>query len=219
MKIKEMIPVYLRYLTALGRSPYSIRATMYNLRDLVRFLETEKVCNLDDLTADALEEYQQELAFRLTAKGALLSLKSQEKMLCTVKVFTRFLKEKDYLAHDPGERIRLPRIPRRLPGAILSTGEVKKLLNAPDINTNRGYRNRIILEVLYDTGIRRAETADIKLIDLDLNAGYIRIKGKGNKERVVPLSRRVCEMTGNYILFVRPSFLQEKDPGFLILNR
>ena len=61
--------------------------------------------------------------------------------------------------------------------------KIKKLMDAPDMRTNRGYRNRIILEILYDTGIRRSELAEIKLIDLDLDAGYIHICGKGNKER------------------------------------
>ncbi|MDY6973786.1 MAG: tyrosine-type recombinase/integrase [Thermodesulfobacteriota bacterium] len=133
--------------------------------------------------------------------------------------FTRFLKEKDYLLHDPGERIKLPKTPKRLPKIILSTQEVKRLINAPDMQTNMGYRDRIILEILYDTAIRRAEMADIKIPDLDLDAGYIKITGKGDKDRVVPLSKRVCEMTETYILGVRPSFLQDGDPGYLILNR
>ena len=82
-----------------------------------------------------------------------------------------------------------------------------------------GYRNRIILEILYDTAIRRAEIRNIRLVDLDLDAGYIRIRGKGNKERVVPLSQRVCELIQNYILAVRSCFVNGRDPGYLILNR
>jgi integrase len=70
---------------------------------------------------------------------------------------------------------------------ILSIQEVKSLLDAPDMRTDRDYRNRIMLEILYDTAIRRAELSKIRLDDLDLDAGYIRIQGKGNKERVVLL--------------------------------
>jgi integrase/recombinase XerD len=97
---------------------------------------------------------------------------------------------------------------------------MKKIINAQDRHTNNGYRNMIILEILYDTAIRRDELSNIKIHDLDLASGYILIKGKGNKERVVPLSKRVCDLVSDYILAVRPAFIiNDKDPDFLILNR
>jgi len=219
MRIKEVIPVYLRHLKTLGRPYNTIKGTKYGLKSLVKFLEGENIHHLEDISSDVLEEYQEDLAFRLTVRGTLLSLVTQEKLLVVARGFTRFLKEKDYLLHDPGERIKLPKTPKHLPKIILSTQEVKRLINAPDMQTNMGYRDRIILEILYDTAIRRAEMADIKIPDLDLDTGYIKITGKGNKDRVVPLSNRVCEMTESYILGVRPSFLQDGDLGYLILNR
>ena len=219
MKIRKLIPVYLKQLKVLGRSYYTIRGAKYVLHRFTRFLEAESADHIEDLNADILAEYQQELYFSLTAKGKPLTLRTQAQMLGVIKGFTRFLKDKDYLIHDPGESIRLPKKPKRLPKVILSPNEVKQLLDAPDMRTNRGYRNRIILEVLYDTAIRRDEVRNIRLVDLDLDAGYIRIRGKGNKERVVPLSRRVCELIQNYIQMVRPCFVNGRDPGYLILNR
>ena len=219
MNTSKLIPSYLKHLQSLGRSPYTIRKIKFGLRAFIRFLEGEKIYRIDELTSDVMEEYQQETAFRLTAKGTLLSLRTQGDLLCAAKGFTRYLKDKDYLISDPGDSIKLPKQPKRLPKAILGTKEIKKLIAAPDTRTNRGYRNRIILEILYDTGIRRLELRDIKLTDLDLNGGYILIHGKGNKERVVPLSKRVCDLIRNYILAVRSSFINGDDPGYLILNR
>jgi integrase/recombinase XerD len=219
MKIKDVVASYLKHLKTLGRSPYTIRGARYGLRDFARFLQAEDLHHLEDLTGDVLEDYQQELAFRLTAKGKPLSSRSQAQQLSVVKGFSRFLKEKDYLVHDPAESVKLPRKPKRLPRTILSTTEVKKLLKAPDTRTNRGYRNRIILEILYDTGIRRAEIASIKTTDLDLEAGYVHIRGKGDKDRVVPLSSRVCQLVRNYLLAVRPFFIRGEDKAYLILNR
>jgi len=219
MKIKELIPVYLKNLKVLGRSYHTVRGAKYVLRRFVRFLETENADHIEDLSADILAEYQQELYFSLTAKGKPLSLRTQAQTLGVIKGLTKFLKDKDYLIHDPAESIQLPKKPKRLPKVILSPNEVKQLLDAPDMRTNRGYRNRIILEILYDTAIRRDEVRNIRLVDLDLDAGYIRIQGKGNKERVVPLSRRVCELIQNYILMVRSCFVNGRDPGYLILNR
>jgi integrase/recombinase XerD len=219
MKIKQLIPIYLKDLKVLGRSYYTVRGAKYVLRRFVRFLETENADHIEDLNDDILAEYQQELYFKMTAKGKPLSLRTQAQTLAVIKGFTRFLKDNDYLIQDPGQTIQLPKKPKRLPKVILSPAEVKKLLQAPDMRTNRGYRNRIILEILYDTAIRRAEVANIKLVDLDLGAGYIRICGKGDKDRVVPLSKRVCELVQNYILMVRPVFVNGSDPGYLILNR
>ncbi len=219
MKIKKLIPVYLNHLKIQGRSPYTIRSARYNLRHFVRFLEAENTASIDDLNEDIIAEYRQELYFCLTARGKPLTLRTQSQMLGVVKGFTRFLKESDYLIRDPADGMRLPRKPRRLPRVILTSNEIKKLLQSIDTRTNRGYRNRIILEILYDTAIRRAEVANIKLHDLDLASGYIRISGKGDKDRVVPLSKRVCELVQNYILMVRHTFVNGNDPGWLILNR
>ena len=129
-------------------------------------------------------EYQQELAFRITAKGKLLSLRTQAQSLGIVKAFTRFLKEHDYLVHDPAEVIHPPKKPKRLPKVTLSSNEVQKLMDAADTRSNRGWRNRIILEILYDTAIRRSELAGLKVNDMDLNAGYIHVRGKGDKEEL-----------------------------------
>jgi integrase/recombinase XerD len=219
MRVKAVVADYLNHLKMLGRSYHTVRNVRYTLRHFAEFLETESVDRIEDLSADILSEYQQELYFCLTAKGRPLTLRTQALRLSIVKGFTRFLKDQDYLIVDPGQALRLPKKPKRLPRVILSSNEVKKLFKAPDTRSNGGYRNRIILEILYDTAIRRAEVANIKLHDLDLGAGYIRITGKGDKDRVVPLSRRVCELLQNYILMVRPNFVIDEDPGHLILNR
>jgi integrase/recombinase XerD len=219
MTLQEAIRAYLQHLKTLGRSHYTIKNAHSALRGLLAFLEEQHLANIEELQSDVLEEYQQDLAFRVTAKGKLLALRTQGQKIMTVRSFTKFLKDKDYLLHDPGARIKLPRKPKRLPKVILSTRDVKKLIDAPDTHTNRGYRNRIIIEILYDTAIRRSELAKIKVNDLDLNAGFIRIQGKGDKDRVVPLSDRVCELVRNYLLAVRPCFIRDNDDGYLLLNR
>lgn len=217
MLIKDVVPAYLNHLKVLNRSPLTIRVAKYDLQAFLRFLEKEEIFHIEELSREVMAEYQEELAFHLTAKGSLLCPATQIKTLVMITGFTRFLKDKDYLLHNPGEAIKLPKKPQRLPKVILNQKDVKHLLNAPDMHTNHGYRDRVILEILYDTAIRRAEVSDIKLTDLDLNAGYIHIRGKGDKERIVPLSKRVCELSRNYILFIRPTFLQ-KDDSHLILN-
>lgn len=219
MKIEKAVIDYLHYLQTLGRSVHTLKGTKYDLHRLTRFLEGEGIEHIEDLTCEVLSDYQQELYFCLTAKGKPLSIRTQAQRMGVIKGFTKYLKKRDYLLHDPGKPLQLPKKPKRLPRIILSSKEIKKLLQAPDVRTNRGWRNRIILELLYDTAIRRAEVAAIRLTDLDLNAGYILIHGKGDKDRVVPLSSRVCDLVQNYILMVRPGLVVDNDPGYLILNR
>ncbi|MCF6247113.1 MAG: tyrosine-type recombinase/integrase [Desulfobacula sp.] len=219
MTILELIQVYLKHLRVLGRSRYTIKAARYELQKLMVFMEQETAPTLDNLTNDILYEYQQELAFKISVKGKLLSLRTQAQRLGVIKAFTRFLKEQDYIIADPGEVIKLPKKPKRLPKVILNISEIKKIMEAANIRTNKGYRNRVILEILYDTAIRRSELAGIKINNLDLNSGFIHVRGKGDKDRVVPLNQRVCRLIENYIVMVRPEYLQKKDPGYLILNR
>jgi len=219
MTIRKLIPVYLKHMRTLGLSIFTIKGAKTALNDLAKFMEGENAPGLEDLTCDMLYEYQQDLAFRVTKKGKLLTLRTQGQTLVCVRGFTRFLKRYDYLIRDPGESIKLPKKPKPLPKVILSSNEIRKLMDAPDMRTNRGYRNRIILEILYDTAIRRTEFSQIKVNDIDLNAGFIRVHGKGNKDRVVPVSARVCKLLENYIVMVRPEMLQGKDRGHLLLNR
>ncbi len=219
MKISQGMELYLKHLKTLGRSAYTIKSARYGLKSLAAFLEDEKVGRIEELDRDVLEAYQEELSYRLTAKGSPLSLCAREKLINVTQGFTRFLKQKEYLLSDPGETLKPPKRGRRLPRSILSHPEIRQLLGAPNLRTHQGQRDRMILEILYDTGIRRSEVAAIRLTDLDLDTGYIRIRGKGDKDRVVPVSARVCGLIKTYILFVRPAFVKGTDSGQLILNR
>ena len=219
MDVKELIPEYLKHLQARGFAAHTLENAKGMLRHFAGFLHQEGITELEQITLEIIEEYQQEIAFSFTSKGRPLAIRTQTKRLCTIKGFTRYLKEHDYLVHDPGARLKLPKKMKSLPRSILNEPDVKRLIAAPDSHTNRGYRNRTILELLYDTGIRRAEIADIRLPDIDLDGGYVLIRGKGNKERVVPVSVRVCGLLRSYILSVRPCFLKGNDTGYLIMNR
>jgi integrase/recombinase XerD len=220
MKIRELIADYLQHLKTLNRTSATLRTVKYDLFELVRFLEGEKIHTVQALTADIVADYQQHLAFKLTHKNRPMTIGSQQRLLCAACGFTRYLKNKDYLATDPGQAIELPRMPDALPKAILSANQIKRLINACDMQSCHGFRRRIILEILYDTGMRRLELTHVRLADIDLSAGYIHIRqGKGGKDRVVPVSGRVCELVQTYIVGVRCEFVKGDDPGYLLLNR
>ncbi len=137
-----------------------------------------------------------------------------------VRSFCEYLHSKELRVNNPAADLVMPKIPKRLPRVILTLTEIRNLIEACDMNSNRGYRNRIIIEILYDTGVRGSELCRINCDDLDLAGGFLHIKsGKGNKDRVVPVSSRVCDLIRRYKMLVRPTFARSDDDGTLILNR
>jgi integrase/recombinase XerD len=156
MRIRALIPGYLEELKILNRSPLTIRNIRGALNAMVLFLEEQGITELVQFNRDALHLFQEDLAYRLTAKGKQLSVSTREKYLCSVRGFARYLYATDYLTADLSKTITLPKQPKRLPKVILEYVEITKIMAAPDMRTHAGYRNRIILEILYDTGIRAA---------------------------------------------------------------
>lgn len=222
MDIFRAIKKYNTWQRAVGRSPYTIKASRNVLKNLALFLKSIDIEKIEDITPDSLREYQEELCFRPSKwGGGQLKTRSQEFMLGIVRAFCRWLVMEEYLISDPARYIQLPKKPRPLPKDILEIKEVKKLIKeAEKEKTARGYRNRLILEMLYSTAMRRSELAFLKVADVDYHAGYIYIKeGKGRKDRVVPVGDSVCRLIEDYVLAVRQEFLKGEDDGYLFLNR
>lgn len=220
MTIKKAMQQYLKHLRALGSPHYTIKGTKYALKSLITFFDNEDIHQIEEITRDVMADYQEDTAFRLTARGTLLSLSTQEKLIVIARSFCRYLKERDLLVHNPAGHLKPPRQSKKLPKVILSTEEINTLVKTPDTRTRQGFRDRVILEILYDTGIRRSELANLATADIDLKDGFVHIRsGKGDKDRVVPVSLRVCKLVQNYLAFVRPDYIKAKDSGHLILNR
>lgn len=217
--IDLFVTEYARFLMGKGQSKYTLKNVRYALKKFTGFLEESGIQRIEDINQELIEEYQQALCYDVGKTGRSLALRTQGNLLSVVKGFTRYLKDRHCFVTDPGENVLLPKKPKRLPRTILTKREVRKILVAPDMQTKSGYRDRVILEILYDTAIRRGEVSAIQIKHIDLDDGYIHVHGKGNKQRVVPVSRRVCELIENYLKFVRTEFLKGSDDGFLILNR
>ncbi len=217
--IDLLITEYVRHVESIGQSWYTVRNAKAALKRFARFLRSVDISKIEDVNCEILESYQQELCYDTGNRGRRLSIRSQAQLLGVLRGFTRFLKKRHYFVTDPGNAIRLPRKPRQLPRVILTNAEVRRIILSPDIGTTKGYRDRVVLELLYDTAIRRSELSAIQIKHMDLEGGYIHIHGKGDRQRVVPVSKRVCDLITNYIQMVRPQCVTVKDSGHLILNR
>lgn len=221
MIILDMLEPYLQELQARNYSQETINRRVYSLRSFIHFLSLREIVLVDQLNVDVLEEYKNDLTFRYTEenKSKKLSAQTRRGYLSVVRSFCEYLHDKELLVGNPAANLVMPKIPKKLPKVILTLTEIRKLIDACDRNSNRGCRNRIIIEILYDTGIRGSELCGINTDDLDLAAGFLHITGKGDKDRVVPVSSRVCDLIRRYKMLIRPAFARSDDDGTLILNR
>ncbi len=135
------------------------------------------------------------------------SLRSTARRLSTLRRFFQYLCSQAYIKTDPTLNIKSPKSGRSLPNS-LTESEVECLLHAPDTNSINGMRDRTMLEVLYATGLRVSELVNLSLEQINLRQGVIRVVGKGNKERLVPLGEEAVDWLTKYLSEVRPGFLK-----------
>lgn len=224
MLIRDAIRQFLNHAALAGRSPLTLRGARSALKQFAEFVESDGIHEIGHLDAAVLLRYREDLSWRLTAKGTPLQVRSQLELLGHVSVFCRFLVQQGWLLADPSQDLPRPRRPQRLPRAIVDAGELERLLSLPDLQTLSGYRDRVMLEVLYSTAIRREELANLCVDELDLEAGYVFVReGKGNKDRVVPLGRSACDWLRSYLRGIRPEWPLLKSSGpaerHVFLNR
>jgi integrase/recombinase XerD len=147
----------------------------------------------------------------VNSQGRQNNVTYRNNQLIVAKKFLSFLHQEGAIPEDPGEGVEYAFEPKRLPRTVLTQAEVKRLLEAPDKSTVLGYRDKTMLEVLYSNGIRRAELLGLKVPDIDLEAGVMRVNaGKGNKDRVVPIGKVAQSYLKHYLKEVRPYL--SKDP-------
>lgn len=172
--------IYLRLEKSL--SPKTVEAYM---SDVHKFREYLREGGKDMLEA-TLEDFR---AFLGALNDVGIQPRSQARILSSLRSFYGFLRVDGFLDADPTELLRTPKIGVRLP-AVLTLQEIDSIINSIDLSKPEGQRNRAMVEMLYSCGLRVSELCNLKLPDLYLSEGFVRVTGKGNKQRLVPLSSR-----------------------------
>lgn len=156
-----------------------------DLSKLLRYLEEEGI-EWYDVTLEHLQHFSAGL------HDIGIHPRSQARILSGIKSFFHFLVMADYLEGDPSELLEGPKIGFSLP-EVLTLDEIDRIIAAVDLSKNEGQRNRAILETLYSCGLRVSELCNLKLSDLYFDEGFIKVEGKGNKQRLVPISPRAIK--------------------------
>ena len=212
MTLDTLLERYRSHLQLRNFAPRGIETNFAALQLLFRFLaETKSAPDQADvigLTTSKLHDFQRWHFYQPTTRGAARSVAYQNRVLSAVKSLFNFLQEENFIARDPAAALRYGREPETLPRNILTVREARQIIETPDVQTVRGYRDRTILEVLYATGIRKQELMNLCLADVNLEEELLRINcGKGAKDRVVPLTAVAASFLESYINAIRPQLL------------
>jgi integrase/recombinase XerD len=190
-------------------SIFAYQNDVQKLRDFSEGQQTEAI----NITYDQLKE------FVATLYDLGLSARTQARIISGVKQFFLYLLIEDLIHDDPSELLEMPKIGRKLP-EVLTIEEIDQLISAVDMSKNEGHRNRAILETLYSCGLRVSELVNLRFSDLYFEEGFIRVIGKGNKERLVPVSKSVEKEIGLYNDHIRRhQNIQPGNENVVFLNR
>lgn len=196
-----------------GLSDNTIVNYTHDIEKLIRFIE-ENNSNHSPLSID--EATVQQFIYEI---AKVLNARSQTRIISGLKSFFNYLVFEDYRKDNPMEMIEAPKIGRKLPDT-LALQDIEKLIAAIDLSTAEGHRNKAIIETLYGCGLRVSELVNLKLSDLFFDEGFIRVTGKGDKQRFVPIGPITQKYINIYIRESRP-FVKEV-PEFsdtVFLNR
>jgi len=196
-------------------SANTLEAYLNDVQKFVRYLDMHQSETLP------LQVKRQDLEqFILWVNGLGLEASSQARLISGLRAFYKFLLVEDLLDEDPTELLEGPRLRRKMPD-VLSVHEVQQMLNAIDLSEPQGTRNRAMLETLYACGLRVSELVNLRLSNLFLSAGFIKVLGKNNKERLVPIGGEAVKQIRYYVEHVRnqQDNIQAGQENFVFLNR
>ena len=209
---KDALRQYQRYLKLQkGFTPNTLDAYLRDVQKLLLYLKGEGI--------DPLEVKLEDLEhFSASLHDIGIAPSSQARILCGVRSFYRFLNLDGWIEQDPAELLESPKQGEHLP-EFLSTAEVDQLEAIIDVSKWEGHRNRAIIEVLFSCGLRVSELVNLPLSNLYLDEGFIRVFGKGRKERLVPISPKAIKELNLWFAVRRHMTIKPGEEDYVFLNR
>jgi len=202
--MQEVFTKYINYLEAeRNASPYTVRNYTTDLLDFFNFLKTRRISSLKEVDKHVLRDYLSHLMEQGLVKASIA------RKLSAIRSFYRYLVREEMIPVSPVATTSSPKLDRRLP-SFLTIEQVERLLNAPDLATPQGQRDRALLELLYASGLRVSELVNLDLEQINLDSGEIRVWGKGFKERVVLIGKPAAEALRTYLQQGRPKLFGTK---------
>lgn len=208
----ELLESFLTYLSVeKGLSKNTLNSYSTDLKSFIRFLDTAKT-GVDQALSGDIVNYIEMLRNNGYATSSIC------RQISSIRALYKYMIIEKKTDHDPSEVLQMPRKWERVPKA-LSLDEIRELLDAR-LTGNSAMRDSAMMELMYSSGLRVSELISIKSGDINFEAGFIRVVGKGSKERVVPINQRALDRTRRYLGEERPGILKNrKDPEYLFITR
>lgn len=196
--LEPLVREYLTYLRIeRGCSPHTSEAYGRDLAGYVAFLEGRSIADVSAISRATLVDYEADLVHQGLAPTTV------KRRMSVLKGFHRYLVREGYTAKNPADAVSLPKVPERLPD-VLSIDEVGRMLDAHIDPSPAGLRDRALLEVLYGCGLRVSEAVGLDTGDVFLDEGFVRVLGKGSKERIAPIAGTAAQCLADYLADGRP---------------
>lgn len=214
MKWRQAVHDYELYLKIeRGLSENSIESYLNDINKLVGFLE------LNEISVSPIKINDEEVQQFIYEVAKVVAPRTQARIISGLRSFFDYLIFENYRETNPTDLIEAPKIGRKLPDT-LSTNEIDILIRAIDLSHPQGERNRAMLETLYSCGLRVSELINLQLSDLFFDEGFIRVLGKGNKQRFVPINTYTQKYINQYVNLIRSHERPQKGfEDYLFLNR
>ena len=206
---KDILSDYRSYLVI--ERALSVNSVSSYLSDLAKLAGTYKDKSPEELSGEDLSAF-------IAQQAAAISKRSQSRLISALKSFFGFMEIEGRIQVNPADTIDPPKISRHIP-VVLSVEEIDRIMNSVDLSEPEGQRNRAILEVLYSCGLRVSELISLRISDLFFDESFIRVIGKGDKQRLVPIGEPAMQTVKLYLSQTRRAYVSKKAEDILFLNR
>ena len=206
---KDILSDYRSYLVI--ERALSVNSVSSYLSDLAKLAGTYKDKSPEELSGEDLSAF-------IAQQAAAISKRSQSRLISALKSFFGFMEIEGRIQVNPADTIDPPKISRHIP-VVLSVEEIDRIMNSVDLSEPEGQRNRAILEVLYSCGLRVSELISLRISDLFFDESFIRVIGKGDKQRLVPIGEPAMQAVQLYLSQTRRAYVSKKAEDILFLNR
>ena len=206
---KDILSDYRSYLVI--ERALSVNSVSSYLSDLAKLAGTYKDKSPEELSGEDLSAF-------IAQQAAAISKRSQSRLISALKSFFGFMEIEGRIQVNPADTIDPPKISRHIP-VVLSVEEIDRIMNSVDLSEPEGQRNRAILEVLYSCGLRVSELISLRISDLFFDESFIRVIGKGDKQRLVPIGEPAMQAVKLYLSQTRRAYVSKKAEDILFLNR